>query len=346
MQLDNVDKKLLNLIQIEVPVVTRPFATLGEKLGGMSEAEVMERIQTLKDRHIIRQISAIFDTRSLDYASSLVAVKCDPAREDEVAAVIGTHPGVSHSYKRNHAFNIWYTIAVAPTSKLGLEKTVQVLHETSGAIVTRLMPTLHLFKIGVELDLEGSGKAGDKKTATYSQKDRKAADAPLSDGEIRFVREMQKDLTIEPEPFITIANRLNMDLEELQRIATTMLKNGRMRRFSAVLHHREVGFSANGMGVWAVPGSDNDILKIGEKMATFRAVTHCYLRPTYPDWPYNIFTMIHARTNDECNSVVDQIAKETGVSNHGVLYSTKEYKKVRVQYFTDTEAEWEARFAP
>ena len=86
-------------------------------------------------------------------------------------------------------------------------------------------------------------------------------------------------------------------------------------------------------------------MKVGEKMAAFRAVTHCYLRPTYPDWPYNIFTMIHARTNDECNSVVDQIARETGVSNHGVLYSTKEYKKVRVQYFTEAEAEWEAKFA-
>jgi DNA-binding Lrp family transcriptional regulator len=345
MQLDNVDKKLLYLIQVEVPVATRPFAALGEKLGGISETEVLERIRTLKARNIIRQTSAIFDTRSLGYASSLVAVKCDPVREDEVAAVISAHPGVSHNYQRDHAFNIWYTIAVAPTSKLGLERTVQILHETSGAITTRLMPTLHLFKIGVELDLEGSAKAGDKKAATYTQKDRKAADVPLSELEIHFVREMQKDLPVESEPFVAIAARLGIGLEELQRIATAMIENGRMRRFSAVLRHREVGFSANGMGVWAVPGSDGDIVKIGEKMAAFRAVTHCYCRPTYPDWPYNIFTMIHARTNDECNTVVNEIARETGVNDHDVLYSTKEYKKVRVQYFTDAEAEWEAKFA-
>jgi DNA-binding Lrp family transcriptional regulator len=345
MQLDNVDKKLLNLIQAEVPVVTRPFAALGEKLGGVSETEVLERIKALKTGSIIRQIGAIFDTRSLGYASSLVAVKCDPAREDEVAAVISAHPGVSHNYKRSHAFNLWYTIAVAPTSKLGLEKTVQILHETSGAITTRLMPTLHLFKIGVELDLEGTVKADDKKAAPYMQKDRKAADVPLTDLEIRFVREMQKDLAIEPEPFVAIDSRLGIRLEELQRVAAAMTVNGRMRRFSAVLRHREVGFSANGMGVWAVPGSDEAIRQIGEKMAIFRAVTHCYLRPTYPDWPYNMFTMIHARTNDECNTVVDEIAKETGINNHGVLYSTKEYKKTRVQYFTDAEAEWEAKFA-
>jgi DNA-binding Lrp family transcriptional regulator len=345
-QLDNVDKKLLNLIQVEVPVVPRPWIVLGEKLGGIGEAEVMERIKSLKARNIIRQIGAIFDTRSLGYASSLVAVKCEPSREDEVAAVINSHPGVSHNYKRNHAFNIWYTIAVASTSKLGLEKTVQILHKTSGAITTRLMPTLHLFKIGVELDLEGTGKADDKKAATYTQNDRKATDVPLTDLEIRFVREMQKDLAIEPEPFVAIAARLGISLEELRRVATAMIGNGRMRRFSVVLRHREVGFSANGMGVWAVPGSDEAIRRVGEKMAAFRAVTHCYLRPTYPDWPYNIFTMIHARSNEDCNAVVDEIARETGIGNHDVLYSTKEYKKSRVQYFTEAEAEWEAKFAP
>ena len=344
-QLDNVDKKLLNLIQVEIPVVPRPWVALGEKLGDIDEAEVMERIKALKARNIIRQISAIFDTRSLGYTSSLVAVKCDPAREDEVASVIGAHPGVSHNYKRNHAFNIWYTIAVAPTSKLGLEKTIQILHETSAAIATRLMPTLHLFKIGVELDLEGTGKAGDKRTAAYTQKERKAADMPLTDLEIRFVREMQKDLVIEPEPFAAIAAQLGINFEELHRTARRMIENGRMRRFSAVLRHREVGFSANGMGVWAVTGKNDEVMKIGERMAAFRAVTHCYLRPTYPDWLYNIFTMIHARTNNECNAVVDEIARETGVSNHDVLYSTKEYKKSRVQYFTEAEAEWEAKFA-
>jgi DNA-binding Lrp family transcriptional regulator len=343
-QLDNVDKKLLNLIQVEVPVVSRPWIALGEKLGGIDEAEVMERIKALKARNIIRQIGAIFDTRSLGYASSLVAVRCDPAREAEVAAVISAHPGVSHNYKRNHAFNIWYTIAVAPTSKLGLEKTVQFLHERSDAIATRLMPTLHLFKIGVELDLEGTGKADDKKAATYTQKDRKAADVPLTDLHIRFVREMQKDLAIEPEPFVAIATRLGISLEEMQRMTAVMTENGRMRRFSAVLRHREVGFSVNGMGVWAVSGTNDEVMKIGEKMAAFRAVTHCYLRPTYPDWPYNIFSMIHARSNEECNAVVDEIARETGIGNHDVLYSTKEYKKSRVQYFTEAEAEWEAKF--
>lgn len=341
--MDEFDKKLLSVIQKSVPVVARPFAVLGDRLG-LGEADVMQRLNALKDARVIRQISAIFDTKSLGYESSLVACKCDPAREDEVAAIISAHPGVSHNYKRDHIFNIWYTIAVAPTSKLGLEKTVQILHDQSGALSTRLMPTLHLFKIGVELDVEGTAKAGDKKAAGYSHKDRKATGTALIDLEIRFIREMQRDLPVDPEPFIAIAGRLGISLEELQRITTAMVETGKLRRYSAVLRHREIGFSANGMGVWAVPGSDEEILRVGEKMAAYRAVTHCYRRPNYPDWPYNIFTMIHARTKDECNAVVEEMAKETGITDYGILYSTKEYKKTRVQYFTEAEAAWEAQW--
>src|ERR1051326_7822181 len=127
------------------------------------------------------------------------------------------------------------------------------------------MPTLHLFKIGVELDVEGTAKADGKKAGGYTQRDRKVADEPLTALEIRFIREMQRDLPIEPEPFVAIASRLGIRLEELQDIAAGMINSGRMRRFSAVLRHREVGFSANGMGVWAVPGTDDDIMRIGEK---------------------------------------------------------------------------------
>jgi DNA-binding Lrp family transcriptional regulator len=133
-----------------------------------------------------------------------------------------------------------------------------------------------------------------------------------------------------------------MSLEELQRITVRMKATGQLRRVSAVLRHREIGFGANGMGVWAVPGDDAEIQRIGEQMAAYRAVTHCYRRPTYPDWPYNIFTMIHARTREECQAIVAAIARETGLTRHDVLYSTTEYKKARVPYFTDAEAAWEA----
>ncbi|MEI8314899.1 MAG: Lrp/AsnC family transcriptional regulator [Verrucomicrobiota bacterium] len=336
--MDDIDKRLLTLIQTEVPVDAHPFASIGAKLGGLNEAEVIARINTLKENRVIRQISAIFDTQSLGYESSLVACQCDPQREDEVAGIISAHPGVSHNYRRDHAFNIWYTLAVAPTSRLGLAGTIEILHRQTGAISTRPLPTLRLFKIGVELDVAGTGKAGDKGAVRYDHTRRQAA-TPLSELEIRYVRAMQHDLPVTPAPFVAIAGDLGVSLEELQQLTAGMITAGRLRRFSAVLRHRELGFSANGMGIWAVP--EADVLRVGEQMAAYRAVTHCYRRPTYPDWLYNVFTMIHARSREECHAVVDQLAHETGITAHNVLFSSKEYKKVRVQYFTEAEAEWE-----
>jgi DNA-binding Lrp family transcriptional regulator len=114
-----------------------------------------------------------------------------------------------------------------------------------------------------------------------------------------------------------------------------------MRRFAAVLRHRELGFNANGMGVWAVPPDQQD--SFGATAATFPAVSHCYLRPTYPDWPYSIFTMVHARSRDECEQTLANIALATGIREYTSLYSTLEYKKVRVRYFTGEIDAWERR---
>ena len=143
-----LDAQLLTVLQRAVPVVPHPFAVLGEPLG-LSAAEVRGRLTSLKDNGLIRQISAIFDTRSLGYASSLVAARIDPDRVDAAAQIINRHPGVSHNYLRNHEYNLWYTIAVSPVSRLGLEKTVEILHAQSGAQATRLLPTLKLFKIEI-----------------------------------------------------------------------------------------------------------------------------------------------------------------------------------------------------
>ncbi len=335
---DELDQQLLQVIQTEVPVVARPWAAIAAPLG-IGETDVLERVAALKTARVIRQISAIFDTKALGYQSTLVACQCDPAREAEAAAIINAHPGVSHNYHRDHPFNLWYTLAVAPTSRLGLPRTLEILHRETGARSTRPLPTLQLFKIGVELDVAGTSRADEKTTAGYRPHQHGAATAPVH---IPFVREMQRDLPLEPEPFVAVAGRLGISLEELQRITATMKAAGQLRRVSAVLRHRELGFRANGMGVWAVPGNDAEIQRIGEQMAAYRAVTHCYRRPTYPDWPYNIFTMIHARTREECQAIVAAIAQETGVTCHDVLYSTTEYKKARVQYFTDAEAAWEA----
>ncbi|RPJ35096.1 MAG: Lrp/AsnC family transcriptional regulator [Verrucomicrobiaceae bacterium] len=337
---DAADAALLGVLQETVPFTTRPFADLGSRCG-LSEDETLARVKALKEAKVIRQISAIFDTRSLGYASSLVAAKIAPEKLDAAVAVINSHPGVSHNYLRNHEFNLWYTIAVPPTSKLGLDGTVDLLHKLSGAETTRLLPTLRLFKIGVRFDVEGSAKPDDQSKPAYTEANRREAQ-PLTAKEIEFVRLMQRDLPIVAEPFVAVAKELGLSFDEAVAMHQRFLTTGRMRRFAAVLHHRKAGFGANAMGVWAGPQDDPEALKkLGETMAGFRAVSHAYQRPSYADWPYNLFTMVHGKSEEECEQTLAAIAEATGITDRHALYSTKEFKKVRVRYFTDEEMKWE-----
>ncbi|MBI2873338.1 MAG: Lrp/AsnC family transcriptional regulator [Chloroflexi bacterium] len=334
---DAIDGRLLNMVQESFPLEVAPYARLGEMLG-IDEGEVLGRVQRLRDAHVIRQISAIFDTRALGYQSSLVAMQVDSARVDQAAAVVNTHPGVSHNYKRNHQFNMWFTIAVPPQSCL--ERIVQRLHQMAGATSTRILPTLRLFKIGVVLDVAGEEAVDERAAPAYTDEVRQRALArPLTDKDVAVIRELQDDLSMEPQPFGGMARRLGMSVEVLLGWGHRLMESGHMRRFAAILYHREAGFRANPMVVWAVP--EERVAEVGNRMASFRAVSHCYQRPTYPDWPYNVFTMVHGRKVRECEQVVDAIQAATGMDRRAFLYSTKEYKKTRVRYFSPEFEEWE-----
>jgi DNA-binding Lrp family transcriptional regulator len=158
------------------------------------------------------------------------------------------------------------------------------------------------------------------------------------------VRALQSDLRPLPEPFAGPAARHGFTVPELLAKAAELQETGQMRRFAAVLYHRSAGFTANGMGVWKVP--DERVDEMGRLMAAYRGVSHCYQRPTYPDWPYNLFSMTHGRDRAECEAVLDAIAEETGLDERIVLYSTKEWKKTRLVYFSPDAEEWERRHAP
>ncbi len=340
-ELDAVDRKLLTLIQREFPLEARPYAAFGRQLG-LSEEECLSRMMRLKSGHILRQIGAIFDTRRLGYQSSLVAVKFPRERLDKAAAVVSEHPGVSHNYGRNHDYNLWYTMALPPN--VSMERTVERVHELSGALTTRLLPTLRLFKIGVQLDVSGESNLSESTNgeAAWSWTTPPEA-AKLEGHDIQAIRALQEDLPVEPEPFGPLGAEEGIPGNALLEYAQRFLKEGIMRRYSGVLHHRSAGFVVNGMGVWKVPLER--IEELGPIMGGFRGVTHCYQRPTYEDWPFTIFTMIHARTGPECKSVVEAIAAKTGIADYAVLYSTKEYKKVRVKYFTKELEEWAKKYS-
>jgi len=337
--MDDQDKRLLNQMQNDFPLVDRPFAALGEQLG-LSEVEVLERVQRLRAEKILRQVSAIFDTKAIGYKSSLVATSVEPAHAHEAARIINEHPGVSHNYERNHDFNIWYTIAVPPTSDL--EAQVWRLHELTGAISTRILYTLRLFKIGVDLDMQGDRAPDAKADPQYREEDRQRARAfSLSAEDQLIIRELQEDVPAIPEPYAPMAARLGWTTAELFECARDLQRRGFLRRVAAIMYHRKAGFRSNAMGVWAVP--EDRVAEIGPIMGSFAAVSHCYHRPVYPDWPYSIFTMVHGRSDEDCQAILRAISERTGISEYRELYSTREYKKVRLRFFTPEYEEWERK---
>jgi DNA-binding Lrp family transcriptional regulator len=334
--LDETDKKLLNLMQGSFDLVARPFAHVAG-LAGLTEDEVMARVQHLLDQRIIREITPIFDTRALGYSSMLVAAKVDAEHPHRAAQVVNSHPGVTHNYLRNHDFNMWFTIAVEPGSKLGLQGTLDVLAERTGAHSIRQLPTLKLFKIRMDLEMEQGTDA--LAAAGVAAEPVELDPIEISDEDVATIRATQGAMPVRPDPYAPAAERLGVGEDEVLRRLASLRERGGLRRVAAILFHRRAGFSANGMGVWAVP--EADVLETGKRMAAFRGISHCYQRPTYADWPYSVFTMAHGRSKPECDAILDSIAEATGITERSTLYSSTEFKKIRMLYFTDAFRRWE-----
>ncbi len=334
--LEDVDRKLLNLMQGSFPIAPAPYRHVAG-LAGISEEETMSRVRHLLEARIIRQVTPIFDTRALGYSSMLVAAKVDPEYPHRAAQVINAHPGVSHNYLRNHEFNLWFTIATEPDSELGLQGTLDVLARESGAESVRQLPTLKLFKIRMDLEMEADTEA--LSTAAEASEPVELEPQPYDEFDIAVIRALQGDLPVISEPYAPAAAELGIEQQALLDHLAAMQERGLLRRVAAILFHRRAGFSANGMGVWKVP--DERIHDVGCRMAAVRGISHCYQRPTYADWPYSVFTMAHGRSKEECDAILDAIAEQTGISERATLYSSTEFKKIRLLYFTEEFKDWE-----
>ena len=325
-----MEKEFLTLIQKSFPISERPFADLAKELGS-SEKEVLALYRQLKDDKVIRQTSAIFDTKSLGYRSSLVAFKVKNI--EKAAEIINEHPGVSHNYERNNPYNLWFTIAVPPDTKLGLEKTVELLAERSEAESFIILPTKKMFKISVQLDVKGDRAKKER------VKRAKKEPMELEPFHYELIKGLQKDIEPVEEPFRPLVESLGISYETLAQEAERMKRAGLMRRFASILYHRKAGFTANAMVVWKVPEERAE--SIGETVAAYSAVSHCYLRPVYPEWPYPLFSMVHGKSKEEVESIVEEMANEIGIDEYDYLYSTREFKKVRIRYFSPEFEAWE-----
>ena len=325
--------EILYRIQKSFPLVKRPFEEIAKELN-ISENEVIEILQKEKENKIIRQTSAIFDTKKLGYTSSLVAFEIAQDDIDEAVIILNSHPGISHNYERNHKYNIWFTLAIAPNSKSTLEDTIAILAKLTNAKDYIILPTLKLFKISVKLDTTNQAEKKEKVART----DFKGME--LNDYHYNIIKEAQNDIEITQEPFKKIIEKLDISYDEFFSVLNEFQETGVMRRFASILNHRHAGFGANAMVAWDIEEGEKGE-EIGKIAASFSAVSHCYLRPKYPTWNYNLFTMIHGKTKEDTQEVIENIAKEIEYKSNMPLYSSREFKKIRIRYFCDEFKNWE-----
>ena len=340
--LDEVDKRVMNLLQSSFPLDPEPYRLIAAE-AGLEVDELLSRTRRLLDERIIREITPIFDTRALGYESMLVAAKVDSENPQRAARVINSHPGVSHNYLRTHEFNLWFTIATPPDSELGLEGTLETLQRLTGAESIRQLPTLRLFKINMNLEMEKDTEA--LASAVDAAPPRELEAQPYDERDIAMIRALQGPMEVVDRPYDDAAAEVGMATADFLAHLGSMVKRKLLRRVAAILYHRRAGFSANGMGVWRVP--EDRIVEVGSRMAAVRGISHCYQRPTYPDWPYSVFTMAHGRSKQECDAILDRIADEHRLhgDDRATLYSSTEFKKIRLHYFTDDYAAWEQEHA-
>ena len=339
--LDDLDKRLLNLMQGSFPIAATTLRTRGRAGGRQRGRGAWRRVQRLLDERIIRQVTPIFDTRALGYASMLVAAKVDPENPWRAAQIINEHPGVSHNYLRNHEFNLWFTIATEPDSQLGLEGTLDVLRALAGAESIRQLPTLKLFKIRMDLEMEAGTEA--LATAAEAVPPAETEAQPYDELDMAVIRALQGDMPVIPEPYAPAAAELGMTQDEL--LVTCRHAGARLlRRVAAILYHRRAGFSANGMGVWKVPdGADH-----GARPADGVLPWHLALLPA-PDLRRLALLGLHDGAWPLQGGVrrdprLDRRA-DTGITERATLYSSTEFKKIRLLYFTGDFQAWEREYA-
>lgn len=323
MQIDEVDRSLLNRIQIEFPLCNEPYNELGRQLG-IDGDNVIHRISRLKDEGIVRTIGPVIDARCLGYQTTLVAMKINRSLLSKAEKTIANHPRISHGYERDHTYNVWCTFTVPPS--IDIEDEIERFTKETGASTSLSLPALNIFKIGAYFDMD------EKNESTYipDRNDIPRNQTRLSTIDKLIINEIQQELSLVHTPFDVMAEQVDMGMERFLSYISSLHQRGIIRRFSASINHKRAGFVANAMACW-IAGPDT-ISKAAHKLTALKQVSHCYERKTNPLWPYNLFAMLHSRSQEACQKLVDGITRQTGLVDFVLLYSTRELKKKRIHY--------------
>lgn len=319
---NSIDAQLLVKLQQGLPIVARPFAQLGKDLG-LSEEVVLAQVNSLFESGIARRFGAVFESQKLGYLSTLCAADVPASDLVASAARISTHPGITHCYEREGHPNLWFTLT-APAEELTSE--LARVSAMLGPYEVLNLPALQKFKIEAVF-----GQNEPRLPARPLAPPVTEPVAPIPERERKVVRRLQASIAVCEDPFGVVAQDLKMDPAELLELLKRWVEDGVIRRIGLILRHRELGFSANSMCVWGVAAER--IKAAGEILARSQHVTHCYERPSFAAFPYNLYAMIHAKSREEAIRIFEQLGHDAGLSAGRMLWSVREFKKSSPVFF-------------
>ena len=278
--LDVTDFLLVNPWQRGFPLTPRPFDLIG-RAAGLSGEETLSRYAALRSRGVIDRIGPVFRPNAVG-ASLLAAMAVPPERLAESAAFVSAQPGVNHNYEREHHYNLWFV--VTGTAEAQVRQTLSRIEEACALQALRL-PLLEEFHVdlGFDLDTRAAPRAGPP-----------LAFPELRPEERKLVASVAAGLPLAAAPYERVAQEVGTTESEVIALLERMLADGRIRRIGAIVRHRRLGYEANAMVVWDVP--DERVGALGRELAADPAVTLCYRRArSMPEWPYNLYCMVHGR---------------------------------------------------
>lgn len=311
---------LLNDWQRDFPIVTRPFGEIARKFG-TSELAVLLTVEHLHRRGAISRVGAVFAPRRVG-ASTLAALAAPPERIKEIAARVSARAEVNHNYQREHRYNLWFVVTAADQATL--DGVLRGIEADTGCKVIAL-PLENEFHIDLGFDLA----SGHKSLASRATAPFRAPDAE----DMRLIAALQDGLELMPRPFRQLGETLFMPEDEVIARIAAMIDDGTIKRFGIVVRHHELGYRSNAMVVFDLPDAEVDA--IGARLAAEAGVTLCYRRRrSLPDWNYNLYCMVHGRSRDEAQPVIDRLAGIAG-RPATVLFSTRRFKQCGARYFPD-----------
>lgn len=330
--LGELEFRLLNDWQRAFPLVERPYAELARALG-MSEAEVCARLADLQARGYISRIGAVFRPHVLGW-STLAALAVPAERLEAVARLISEFPEVNHNYEREHNYNLWFVVTAPCRERVAA--VLAEIHRRTG-LKPMDLPMLEDYHIDLGFDL--AGKRAPHQARSLPELEEEDLRAALTASDYGLAAALEPGLKFVSRPYAAIGAACG--LSEAQTLAgIERLKHlGVIRRFGVVVRHRELGYRANAMVVWDVPDAEVDA--VGRRLGREPSVTLCYRRPRrLPDWPYNLYSMVHGHDRDEVLQELARLRQALGLETvrHQPLFSRRRFKQCGARYASFAQA--------